>query len=48
MYTIMYQLIFLSIPDNAWFDEEILPSTKQIFTNFKPPFSDNKSWQQKI
>ena len=43
MYTIEYQLIFPSIPDNAWFAEEVLPSNKQIFTKFKPPFSDNKS-----
>ena len=44
MYTIVYQLIFLSIPDNAWFAEEVFPINKQIFTNFKPTFSDNKSW----
>ena len=43
MYIIVHQIIFPSIPYNAWFGEEVFLSNKQIFTNFKSPFSGNKS-----
>ena len=43
MYTIVYQLIFPLISDNAWIAEEVLPSNNQIFKNIKPSFSENKS-----